>query len=81
MAAKNAAAAAQAAAETDLAEQEPIYCVCNEISYGNMICCDNNACSIEWFHFQCVNLVNKPKGKWYCPNCRGDSHKSMRKLT
>ena len=22
-------------------------------------------CPIEWFHFQCVGLSCKPKGKWY----------------
>ncbi|VDO95122.1 unnamed protein product [Soboliphyme baturini] len=37
-----------------------------------MICCDNTNCLIEWFHFNCVDLITKPKGKWYCPNCRGD---------
>ncbi len=60
---------------------EPIYCICSEISYGQMICCDNDACEIEWFHFECVKLTSKPKGKWYCPHCRGDSHKVMKKFT
>lgn len=22
-------------------------------------------CSIEWFHFACVGLTTKPRGKWY----------------
>ena len=48
---------------------EPTYCVCNSISYGDMIGCDNDDCLIEWFHFGCVNLSHKPKGKWYCPGC------------
>lgn len=61
-------------------ESEPIYCICSEISYGQMICCDNDSCKIEWFHFECVKLNSKPKGKWYCPHCRGDSHKVMRKF-
>ena len=51
---------------------EQTYCSCKQISYGEMICCDNDDCAIEWFHFNCVNLTNKPKGKWYCPQCRGD---------
>lgn len=51
---------------------EPTYCLCGQISYGEMICCDNTNCSLEWFHFQCVQLATKPKGKWYCPQCRGD---------
>lgn len=58
---------------------EPTYCVCHQVSYGDMICCDNDACDIEWFHFQCVSLASKPKGKWYCPNCRGDRSNQPKK--
>ena len=43
--------------------------------------CDNDACKIEWFHFGCVKLNAKPKGKWYCPECRGDTHKVMKKVS
>ncbi|CAF0811312.1 unnamed protein product, partial [Didymodactylos carnosus] len=50
--------------------EEPTYCLCSQLSYGEMICCDNRTCEIEWFHFNCVNLTTKPKGKWYCPRCR-----------
>lgn len=56
--------------------EEPRYCSCNEVSYGDMIGCDNNNCPIEWFHFKCVNLTAKPKGKWFCPNCTQDKKKS-----
>jgi len=46
--------------------------VCHgQVSYGEMIGCDNEQCSIEWFHFDCVRLTHKPKGKWFCPRCRG----------
>ena len=60
-------------------EDELRYCICSEISYGQMIGCDNSQCKIEWFHFDCVKLSTKPKGKWYCPNCRGDTHKVMKR--
>ncbi|XP_056416317.1 inhibitor of growth protein 2 isoform X2 [Hyla sarda] len=60
---------------------EPTYCLCNQVSYGEMIGCDNEECSIEWFHFSCVGLTYKPKGKWYCPDCRGDNEKTMSKNT
>ncbi|XP_075466766.1 inhibitor of growth protein 2 [Ascaphus truei] len=59
---------------------EPTYCLCNQVSYGEMIGCDNE-CSVEWFHFSCVGLTYKPKGKWYCPDCRGDNEKTMTKNT
>ncbi|XP_005095357.1 inhibitor of growth protein 1 [Aplysia californica] len=51
---------------------EPTYCSCNNVSYGEMIGCDNEKCVIEWYHFGCVGLRTKPKGKWYCPDCRGE---------
>lgn len=58
---------------------EPTYCLCEQVSYGEMIGCDNEQCPIEWFHFSCVGLTYKPKGKWYCPKCRGDNEKTMDK--
>ena len=56
---------------------EPTYCLCHQVSFGEMIGCDNPDCPIEWFHFQCVGLTSKPKGKWYCPRCsqERDRHK------
>ncbi|XP_059148615.1 inhibitor of growth protein 3-like isoform X2 [Physella acuta] len=48
---------------------EPRYCLCNQVSYGEMVGCDNNDCPIEWFHYGCVGLSQAPKGKWYCPQC------------
>ena len=48
---------------------EPTYCLCAQVSYGEMIGCDNSDCPIEWFHFGCMGLTTKPKGKWYCPKC------------
>lgn len=45
-------------------ENEPLYCLCNKPSFGNMIMCDNESCFIEWFHFGCLNLKKSPKGKW-----------------
>ncbi|XP_060858495.1 inhibitor of growth protein 5-like [Metopolophium dirhodum] len=48
---------------------EPTFCLCNQVSFGQMIGCDNPDCPIEWFHFECVNLIAKPKGEWFCPKC------------
>lgn len=49
---------------------EPTYCFCKQVSYGNMIGCDNPSCIIEWFHYPCVEITKKPKGDWFCPNCK-----------
>ncbi|XP_050544426.1 inhibitor of growth protein 1-like [Daktulosphaira vitifoliae] len=59
-------------------EIQPTYCICEQISFGHMVCCDNDLCPIEWFHFSCVSLNKKPKGKWYCPKCRGSNSKMMK---
>ncbi|XP_052207783.1 PHD finger protein ING1 isoform X1 [Diospyros lotus] len=50
---------------------EPTYCFCNQVSYGEMVACDNPDCKIEWFHYGCVGLKDQPKGKWYCSECAG----------
>ncbi|KAK2415919.1 PHD finger protein ing2 [Trifolium repens] len=52
---------------------EPTYCVCHQVSFGDMIACDNENCrGGEWFHYSCVGLTQETrfKGKWYCPTCR-----------
>jgi hypothetical protein len=49
---------------------EPLYCNCRKVSYGAMVACDNEDCELEWFHFACVGLETKPRGKWYCEDCR-----------
>ncbi|XP_078513666.1 inhibitor of growth protein 1 isoform X3 [Lissotriton helveticus] len=66
-------------ADLPIDPNEPTYCLCNQVSYGEMIGCDNDECPIEWFHFSCVSLNHKPKGKWYCPKCRGENEKTMDK--
>ncbi|CAG2158887.1 unnamed protein product [Oppiella nova] len=48
---------------------EPRYCICNQVSYGDMVACDNEDCQKEWFHYGCVDITQPPKGKWYCPDC------------
>jgi len=61
-------------------EEEETYCTCKQVSYGEMIACDNDDCEIVWFHFGCVNLKIKPKKgkKWYCQQCRGEKSTVMK---
>ncbi|CAG9130586.1 unnamed protein product [Plutella xylostella] len=49
---------------------EPRYCICNQVSYGDMVACDNQHCPYEWFHYPCVGITAPPRGKWYCPQCQ-----------
>lgn len=60
---------------------EPVYCLCNRVSFGEMIACDNPECLIEWFHYDCVGITQQPKGKWYCPECAKHQHKGHPKKT
>lgn len=49
------------------------YCWCGGEEAGRMVACDNPQCRIEWFHFGCVGLTRKPRGKWFCSEtCRGE---------
>jgi hypothetical protein len=64
--------------EPDLGEEidpdEPKYCICDDVSYGPMISCDNNVnlfvflaclftdrpqCDKEWFHLPCMNMTEE----------------------
>ena len=46
------------------------YCICQNVSHGNMVACDNEECRYEWFHWGCVGVTREPQGKWFCPDCR-----------
>ncbi len=52
-------------------DEDPLYCYCNGVSYGEMIACDGLECAKEWFHLECVGLKVAPKGNgkfaFLCP--------------
>lgn len=45
---------------------EPRYCICNQVSFGEMVGCDNDSCVREWFHLGCVGLRTAPKENGKC---------------
>ncbi|ORY35721.1 hypothetical protein BCR39DRAFT_451816, partial [Naematelia encephala] len=50
---------------------EPTYCYCNKISFGEVkLMCQNEECPREWFHLGCAGFSVAPQGKWYCEICR-----------
>jgi hypothetical protein len=55
--------------ETEVKPNETIYCTCRKPSYGHMINCANDDCLVDWFHYECVGLTRKPRGRWYCNQC------------
>jgi chromatin modification-related protein YNG2 len=56
-------------AEDDEAGDDKKYCTCQNVSFGDMVACDNDDCPYEWFHWSCVGLKSEPNGTWYCPVC------------
>ena len=49
---------------------EPMYCICRQVAFGDMIACDNPDCRIEWFHVQCVNVSRATlPNTWLCAEC------------
>ncbi|CAD0084965.1 unnamed protein product [Aureobasidium vineae] len=72
--------AASAASDEEGEDAEPdaegeeddtqVYCVCQRVSFGDMVACDNDDCPHQWFHWGCVDLKAEPKGEWLCPHCR-----------
>lgn len=55
--------------DEDEGSDDKKYCLCHNISYGDMVACDNEECPYEWFHWSCVGLKSEPNGTWYCPEC------------
>ncbi|KAK3394666.1 inhibitor of growth proteins N-terminal histone-binding-domain-containing protein [Podospora didyma] len=55
--------------DDDDAGDDKKYCLCQNVSYGDMVACDNDNCPYEWFHWNCVGLKSEPNGTWYCPPC------------
>lgn len=49
---------------------EPRYCFCNQVSYGQMVGCDDRDCAREWFHLNCVGLTHPPNKKGMFCFCR-----------
>lgn len=60
------------------ADDDEIYCFCRQVSYGEMVGCDNANCRYEWFHYDCVGLTEPPVGAWFCPDCSKDMKKDVK---
>ena len=46
------------------------WCLSRDKEDGKMIACDNSDCPFVWFHYACVGIKRKPKGRWLCPKCK-----------
>ncbi|KAI7862398.1 hypothetical protein BDF14DRAFT_1856699 [Spinellus fusiger] len=54
---------------------EPTYCYCHQVAFGDMVACDGESCEKEWFHYACVGLVEPPAGKWFCNDCAKEAQR------
>ena len=77
---------ADADEDEERGDEEPRYCYCNEVSYGEMVGCDADDCPREWFHLDCVGLSRAPakNGEFYLPVypggvCKEDAWLTVRK--
>ncbi|XP_041470954.1 uncharacterized protein LOC121420402 isoform X5 [Lytechinus variegatus] len=51
--------------------EEPGLCPCGQPnSWDRMIACDGQDCSVEWYHFRCVDVKSAPDTEWLCILCR-----------
>ncbi|KAE9965690.1 hypothetical protein BLS_007445 [Venturia inaequalis] len=41
----------------------------DDVSYGDMVACDNATCKGQWFHWDCAGLISEPPGEWLCRDC------------
>ncbi|KAI0049672.1 hypothetical protein FA95DRAFT_815928 [Auriscalpium vulgare] len=57
---------------TPVDPNEPRYCYCGGVSYGDMVACDGENCQREWFHLACAALNELPASseKWFCQDCQ-----------
>ncbi|KAG2233843.1 hypothetical protein INT48_005289 [Thamnidium elegans] len=69
--------------EIEIDPNEPRYCYCNQVSFGDMVACDGENCEKEWFHYACVGLAEPPVGKWYCDDCAAEEgyRKKLKRFT
>ncbi len=66
--------------------EEKEYCICGEVWDENtlMIGCDNDKCTVQWYHLPCVGLKKGPPDgqPWFCKSCKSATPKrAVRKAT
>ena len=60
----------------------PVWCYCRrDEEFDTMIGCDNEQCTIQWYHLSCLQIPQSHvlKGKWYCPDCHKERSKVKKK--
>ncbi|TIA69733.1 hypothetical protein E3P92_03428 [Wallemia ichthyophaga] len=60
----------QERAEKEKKEDDERYCFCHQVSFGDMVGCDNEQCPYQWFHLACIGLEDAPNGDFVCSFCQ-----------
>ncbi|CAH3018226.1 unnamed protein product, partial [Porites evermanni] len=55
--------------------EETTWCWCREGEYGDMITCEGESCTTQWFHLKCVGLLLFSPCVWLCPDCKVEAEK------
>lgn len=70
--------------ENENNEDDERYCFCNQVSFGEMVGCDNGKkdvcwefysytseqCPYQWFHLACIGLTEAPSDEFICSFCQ-----------
>jgi len=67
--------------DVDEESDDTKYCICQRVSYGDMVACDNEWCPYQWFHWACINMTKEPTGDWLCFHCRKLPPNKIKKAT
>lgn len=55
-----------------------LYCSCKRPAFGQMIACDAKNCTIEGYHYSCVNITRAPKRSWFCNTRRVEKNEQLK---
>lgn len=58
--------------EKDLLLDSRLYCTCNQLSKGFMVCCDGGLAGCKgWYHGKCIGIhdAKSVPDVWFCPTC------------
>lgn len=64
------AACTKAKKKSAVPVEETTWCWCREGEYSDMIRCEAESCTTQWFHLKCVGLLFFPPCVWLCPDCK-----------
>ena len=65
--------------EAETEEDNGSWCYCKQPKGGDMVCCESKGCNIKWFHLECLQMTESPRGKWVCPTCHATAKRGQKR--